>query len=192
MTPSGPLHPSPDDEGRFLVELRAEPIDLAELGRFVSLPECGGTAFFVGSVRPDDTELGVVEHIDYEAYGGVAEAKILEIAGEAHRKFGAERVAVLHRIGRCLPGEPSVMVAAACGHRAEAFDACRYVIDELKVRVPIWKREVAGGGARWVRCDHEHGDSHGRSLVDEHGDSHEHEAGNEGDHAVDRGAVDVD
>ena len=149
-----PFSPQFSDE-LFLIGIRSVSLDLIEVQEFVSGPEWGGIAFFSGSVRPDDTDLGPVQALDYEVYEGVAEQKMREIAEETIVRYGAGRIAMIHRVGRCLPGEVSVIVAASAPHRAEAFDGCRYLIDELKRRVPIWKREIAERGERWVRCDHD-------------------------------------
>jgi molybdopterin synthase catalytic subunit len=73
-----------------------------------------------------------------------------KIAAEVTRRWQTEHIALVHRIGRLEIGEVSVVVAVACPHRAEAFDACRYAIDTLKATVPIWKKEVATDGAEWV------------------------------------------
>lgn len=140
--------PVPDDSpGAFLIALRDAPLSLDEVWRHVAAPGCGGQAFFVGSVRPDATESGRVVALEYEAYEGAAQARMAEIAAEAVTKFGATHVAMLHRTGRLEPSEPAVIVAAGCPHRAEAFAACRYLIDEIKVRVPIWKKVWTGGEA---------------------------------------------
>ena len=94
-----------------------------------------------------------VTHLEYEAYQGVVEAKIAEIVVEAREKWPISRVRVAHRIGSLEVGEISVAVAVGAGHRGEAFEAGRYLIDELKRRAPIWKKEHWPGGAEWVRED---------------------------------------
>lgn len=159
-------HEAPD---RFLTDdvvrvcLRADPLSLDEAREHVNASGCGGQAFFVGTVRADETEHGPVEALEYEAYPGAAETLMATIAAEAVATFGAHRIAMLHRVGRLVPGEAAVIVAAGCGHRAEAFAACRYLIDELKARVPIWKKEWTSHGGRWAECrhdqDHDHVDS---------------------------------
>lgn len=152
-------HGAPD---RFLatevvrVRVCGEGLSLDEAWKHVNAPGCGGQAFFVGSVRADVTDDGPVVALEYEAYEGVAEGEMRRIAAEAADRFGAERVVLLHRVGRLAPGEAAVIVAAGCGHRAEAFAACKYLIDELKLRVPIWKKEWTASGGRWVECTHEH------------------------------------
>jgi len=111
---------------------------------------------FLGTVRDHSAGKEGVTHLEYEAYDGVVVAKIAEIVREAHDRWPLDRVAVQHRIGPIAVGESSVAVAVSSGHRAEAFAAARYVIDELKSRVPIWKKEHWPGGAEWVREDLEH------------------------------------
>lgn len=140
-----------------LIALRRDGIGADEALGFVQSAECGATSVFLGSVRPDHLESGRVVALEYEAYADVAETKIGEIVDEVAVKFGAERVAVLHRTGRLEPGETAVVVAIATPHRAEAFSACRYVIDELKRRVPIWKKEWTQDGGQWVTCSHDAG-----------------------------------
>ncbi len=91
-----------------------------------------------------------VTGLEYEAYVGVAEQKIAEIVDEAMGEWPVVRVAASHRIGATAVGDPTVIVAVSSAHRRDAFPAARYVIDELKARVPIWKKEHWPGGAEWV------------------------------------------
>ena len=90
--------------------------------------------------------------MEIEVYPEMAEKQLEAIRGEAIEKFGVEDILVVHRYGDLKVGDNIVLVAVSAGHRAEAFDACRYVIDELKKRVPIWKREHTPSGARWVEA----------------------------------------
>jgi molybdopterin synthase catalytic subunit len=109
----------------------------------------GGTAVFLGTVRsgPED---GPVQAIEYSAYDEMAEAEFDRIVGEAGSRWAGCRVLIQHRLGHVPAGETSVLVAAAAPHRAEAFEACRFVIEEVKRRVPIWKKELyADGRASW-------------------------------------------
>jgi molybdopterin synthase catalytic subunit len=132
-----------------MILLSDQPLEVSTLIDAVSHPEHGGIATFLGTTRREAGEREV-EALDYEAYEELALAEMATVAAEAEARFGA-RVAVAHRVGRVEVGRPSVAVAASAGHRPEAFAACRYVIDELKHRVPIWKRTVyADGGATWV------------------------------------------
>lgn len=130
------------------VALTAEPLTLDALIAHVGDPEHGGTATFTGTTRREEGLRDVVA-LDYQAYDGLARAEMRTIAEEAAARYDA-RVAVAHRTGRVPVGEPSVAVAVSAGHRAEAFAACRYVIDELKSRVPVWKQAVfADGTTEW-------------------------------------------
>ncbi|MDJ0923005.1 MAG: molybdenum cofactor biosynthesis protein MoaE [Acidimicrobiia bacterium] len=131
-------------------------IDAAALIDFVSIPRCGAVTLFLGVVRDHSEGKEGVTHLEYEAYDELVEDKISEIVGEARNRWPIERVAVTHRTGSLAVGEGSVAVAVGSGHRDEAFAAGRYIIDELKARVPIWKKEHWPGGAEWVREDLEH------------------------------------
>ncbi|CAN5604012.1 molybdopterin converting factor subunit 1 [soil metagenome] len=136
---------------------------LAELQRSVPSTADGALAIFVGRVRETPgppavgEEAAAAEHagqpvtgLDYEAYGEMALAVLREIGGEVTERFGVTRLAMIHRLGHVALGQPSVVVCAAATHREAAFDACRYAIDELKARAPIWKREQYAGGGVWV------------------------------------------
>lgn len=141
-----------------MIALSATPIDHAALVAAVADPEHGGIATFIGTTRRESDERPV-ETLRYEAYEELALAELRAIAGEAGAAYGA-RIAVVHRLGDVAVGEPSVAVAASSRHRPAAFAACRYVIDELKARAPIWKQSVhADGGTTWIDgCipDHAH------------------------------------
>ncbi|HEX9754927.1 MAG TPA: molybdenum cofactor biosynthesis protein MoaE [Gemmatimonadales bacterium] len=131
------------------MHLTADPVRIEDLIAAVSGPEHGGIALFLGTVRDHDGGRDVTR-LEYSAYGEMAEAECERIVREATARWAA-RVAVSHRIGTLAIGEIAVAVAAAAAHRAEAFDACRYVIEELKRRVPIWKLETyADGTEAWV------------------------------------------
>jgi MoaE-MoaD fusion protein len=109
----------------------------------------GGTAVFVGTVR-DSSDAGPVTQLEYTAYDAMAEKVIAEIANEALVKWELQGVAVEHAIGPRTVGEITFVVACAAPHRDEAFDACRYVTDEVKRRAPVWKKEAGPWGERWV------------------------------------------
>jgi molybdopterin synthase catalytic subunit len=131
-------------------EIVHRPIDPAALIAEVSGPSCGAVALFLGTVRElnDGRE---VTGIDYTAYESMAARELGAIAAEAAREFGTERVVVEHRLGTLELGEVSVAIAVAHPHRAPALDGLRMVIEELKRRVPIWKREHYLDGTRdWV------------------------------------------
>lgn len=142
----------PDD----LVTVGAEPIDPAAIVAAVSVAEAGGTVLFVGTVRDHSPGKPGVTHLEYEAYAEQVVPKIEEIVAEARRKWAVSRIAAVHRVGSLGVGEISVAVAVSSSHRVDAFPAARYVIDELKRRAPIWKKEHWEGGAHWVREDLEH------------------------------------
>lgn len=126
------------------------PIDPAALMAAVASPGCGATTLFLGTVRssPED---GDIEGIDYSVYPAMADTEFGAILNEAAGRWPQARVAVLHRVGYIPTGEASIAVAVAAPHRAEAYECSRYVIEETKKRVPIWKKErFASGAARWV------------------------------------------
>ncbi len=129
-------------------------ISLDELLAEVAAPECGGTCVFLGTVRNGPTEGGSeggVRAIEYSAYTEMVEGELGRIAGEARTRWPAVRVSVRHRLGRIPVGEASIAIAAAAPHRAASFDACRYVIEEVKRRLPIWKKELRLDGTEvWV------------------------------------------
>jgi molybdopterin synthase catalytic subunit len=112
-------------------------------------PDTGGIVSFIGAVR-NQARGHEIEYLEYEAYPEMAEREMDKIAKEAGEKWPGTRVAIAHRVGHLEIGDAAVVVVAASAHRAEAFEACRFAIDTLKVRVPIWKREVATDGAYWV------------------------------------------
>jgi len=129
--------------------ISAEALDEAEVAARVAGPDAGGVVSFVGAVR-DHARGHSIEHLEYEAYPEMAEREMEKIADEAGARWPGTRVAIAHRVGHLAIGDAAVVVVAASAHRAEAFEACRFAIDTLKVRVPIWKREVATDGAYWV------------------------------------------
>lgn len=115
----------------------------------VAAPGTGGSVVFVGTVR-DRSEVGPVERLEYTAYREMAERVLRKIAEEAAGKWPLAGVVILHAVGNLVVGDTTVVVACSGQHRSEAFDGCRYAIDEVKRRVPIWKKEVGPGGERWV------------------------------------------
>jgi molybdopterin synthase catalytic subunit len=109
----------------------------------------GGIVTFIGSVR-DMSDGKQVEFLEYEAYEPMALQKLNDVAAEAKARWPVLAIAIQHRVGRLEIGDDAVVVAVSCPHRAEAFEACRYVIDRLKEVVPIWKKEHGEGGEVWV------------------------------------------
>ena len=117
---------------------------------------CGAVLHFLGVVR-NENEGRTVTAIDYECYEPMAHRELLKIAQEAKEQWGVHTIKVIHRIGRLLVGETSLWVEVASPHRREALLALQYVIDELKKRVPIWKKEFyENESPQWIACHHSH------------------------------------
>lgn len=134
--------------------LTDQPLDADRLIAEVSSNGCGGTSLFLGTVR-NSPEDGDIEGIEYSAYPEMAEAEFDRIITECRDRWPMARVALRHRLGYIPAGEASIGIATSSPHRVEAFDACRYVIEETKKRVPIWKKErFAAGTTRWVEPMH--------------------------------------
>lgn len=144
-----------------LLAIRAEPISVDECTAAVFDPAHGGTSVFIGTVR-DRSEGHAVTLLEYEAYATMAVREMERIAGEIEDEIRGARLAVLHRVGALRVGDVAVVCAASAPHRDEAFRACRLLIDRVKERVPIWKREHGPEGPYWVgfedaRCGrHQH------------------------------------
>ena len=135
-----------------------QPLDMAALRRELPpLPDCGGYVAFEGIVR-DVNHGRRVTRLDYEAYESLAAKELTRIAEQAIERFGLRYVRAVHRTGSLAIGDTAVVVQVLSRHRREAFDGCRFVIDQLKARVPIWKKEYYDdGSAVWTRChDHDH------------------------------------
>jgi molybdopterin synthase catalytic subunit len=132
-----------------LVEIRPGALEPGEAMAFVSTPASGGIGVFVGVVR-ETNEGNRVAEIDYTAFDELALKEIRAVVVEARERWPLHRVAVLHSTGRLKVGDASVVVAVSAGHRAEALEACRAVIDGVKERAPIWKQEFGPDGTRWV------------------------------------------
>jgi adenylyltransferase/sulfurtransferase len=129
------------------------PLDTAALQAALHDPSCGGFAAFEGWVR-DHNEGHAVTRLEYEAFAELAEKEGTRIVEEAVRRFGVTRAACVHRVGSLALGEVAVWVGVSAPHRDEAFRACRFIIDEVKHRVPIWKKEhYVDGNSGWVNCE---------------------------------------
>jgi molybdopterin synthase catalytic subunit len=142
----------PVSGGSGRCSLHETPLDVGAVVGRVTGAGMGGVVTFVGAVR-DNARGRSIRQLEYEAYPPMAEREMEAIAAEAGRRWPGARVAIAHRVGHLGVGELAVVVVAAAPHRAEAFEACRYAIDTLKERVPIWKKEVATDGEYWVE-DH--------------------------------------
>jgi len=132
-----------------LLALRDRALSVDEALSFVIRPEAGGVVVFAGVVR-EQNEGRAVSLLEYEAYGSMAERELGRICDELEAEIEGVRLAVLHRVGRLEVGELAVVCAASAPHRAEAFVACRALIDRIKARVPIWKREHGPDGPYWI------------------------------------------
>jgi molybdopterin synthase catalytic subunit len=151
-----------------LFEIRDTEINVAEVVAAVTRAEAGGIAVFVGTVRSENAGHAVTR-LEYQAYASMAAKEMERIATEIQAEIADVRLAVLHRVGSLQVGDIAVVCAASTPHRGEAFTACRALIDRIKARVPIWKREHGPSGPYWVgwedaRCapgDNENGHGHG-------------------------------
>jgi molybdopterin synthase catalytic subunit len=141
------------EQGRF--ELSARPLDPGAAGQRVQHPSCGAVVVFTGTARDRNRERDVVR-LDYEAFEAMAREEMQRIFAECRARLGAGepgkllRLLVQHRTGTVEVGEPAVVVAVASPHRDAAFQAARFLIDELKARVPLWKKEVYADGHHWI------------------------------------------
>ncbi|HEY2777410.1 MAG TPA: molybdenum cofactor biosynthesis protein MoaE [Gaiellaceae bacterium] len=137
----------PVSGGAFL--LSDEPLSLDRVVAEVRSDEAGAIATFTGTTRVHSRGRSVT-HLDYEAYEGMAEQVMEEIADALRTRYELTAIAIHHRIGRVSIGETSVVIAVSAPHRQDALAACRDAIDELKERVPLWKKEVYEGGEEWI------------------------------------------
>lgn len=133
-----------------MIQLTYQPIDHAAITEAVRSPASGAVVLFLGTVREMTAGRRTVA-LDYEAYPEMAEAQLTELEAAARSRWPIDRIAIVHRLGHLELGEISVAVAVSCPHRQDAFEAGKFLIDELKVRVPIWKKENwEDGTAEWV------------------------------------------
>jgi molybdopterin synthase catalytic subunit/molybdopterin converting factor small subunit len=137
----------PVSGGAFL--LSDEPLSLDRVVGEVRSDDAGAIASFTGTTRIVSRGR-TVTHLDYEAYEGMAEKVMEEIAAELRARYDLTGIAIHHRVGRVGIGETSVVIAVSAPHRQDALAACRDAIDELKERVPLWKKEVYEGGEEWI------------------------------------------
>jgi molybdopterin synthase catalytic subunit len=132
-----------------MISITPDPIDLCKVLVDTMDRAAGATTLFIGCVR-DHNEHDSVSEIYYEAYKEMAEENLAQIENEARKRWNIKKFVAVHRIGTLSVGDISVAVAVSAEHRGEAFEACKYGIDEIKVRAPIWKKEVCGSGVYWV------------------------------------------
>ena len=135
-----------------MIEIIGEKIDVSSLVQSVLTPETGGIDIFLGTTRNHSKGKKVVR-LEYEAYSPMALKLMNEIVNEAKTRWGIHRISMVHRVGVVPITEASVAIAVSASHRKEAFEACRFAIDELKKKVPIWKKEIFEDGEVWAEND---------------------------------------
>ena len=140
-----------------IAELTTSPIDVGNASRRAVPPECGATVTLDGyarrfTTRPDGT-LSETLYLEYDAYEAMALKEMRSLIASARERFAVAHVCIIHRLGRIEIGETSVVISVASPHRAAAFEACEWLIRELKRTVPIWKKEVYGEGESWIAGD---------------------------------------
>jgi molybdopterin synthase catalytic subunit len=133
-------------------ELTTEPIDITSVARRIIPPECGATVTLDGYVRKF-TKGRETLYLVYEAYGEMALKEMKKLVEQAQQKFEIASVGIVHRTGRLEIGETSVVISVAAPHRRAAFEACEWLISELKRTVPIWKKEIYADGEQWIEGD---------------------------------------
>ena len=133
----------------MLIRVTPDVLQTDEAIASVASAGAGAINVFLGVVR--NNNLGrTVSYLEYDAYPAMAEKVMRELAEEARERFGLEAAAVLHRTGRLEIGEASLLVAVSCGHRAESFEATHWLVNEIKKKVPVWKKEVWEDGEEWI------------------------------------------
>jgi len=134
------------------IEILDCPLSVLDAARFVVDESAGGIDLFLGTTRGEiDAQGRRLLALDYEAYLEMAQAQLKDISLRARQRWPIVKLALLHRVGRVEIAEPSVLIAVSTPHRAESFEACRFIIDALKAEAAIWKKEVwEGGEGRWV------------------------------------------
>ena len=133
----------------MMFRVTREAIDLQGLVDFVTDPEAGAIVTFIGTTRNNNEGRKVIA-LDYEAYPEMAEKELARLGEEAKKRWDIRRMAIVHRIGPVQITESSVIIAVSAAHRADAFEACRFAIEEIKKSVPIWKKELFEGGEVWI------------------------------------------
>lgn len=157
-TPDTPV--SPDSEIAFLPPVAGgagdtrclvgpEPLSLADAQTFLVRPEWGAQSYFVGTVRSPNKGLAIT-YLRYEAYGPMAVRVMQEAADLARASHAAAGIYIAHRVGELRPAEPSILIGVGSPHRRAAIEACDFLIEHLKVYLPVWKLEVGENGEQWV------------------------------------------
>ena len=134
-----------------MISITEKPIDVNKLLDYVSSPSSGATVLFTGTVR-DHNQGDKVSKLHYETYYEMAEKILQEIENKVNSKWNINKFIAIHRTGTLKVGEISVAVAVSSGHRKEAFETCKFGIDSIKEKVPIWKKEFTESGTKWVEA----------------------------------------
>ncbi|MBI4664957.1 MAG: molybdenum cofactor biosynthesis protein MoaE [Nitrospinae bacterium] len=134
-----------------MIRIQREDFDVKEQTRYLLRKDnrAGAVVFFVGTARGQSRGMDIIR-LEFECYSDMAQKTLLELERDAKAKFGILECGIIHRIGEIGIGENIVFVGVTSIHRASAFDACEWLIDELKKRTPIWKKEFTRDGAHWV------------------------------------------
>ncbi len=133
----------------YWVEVTEAPLNLQALYAFTRSPSCGAVDVFIGTVR-NEFQGRAVQALEYHGYAEMAEEVLEQIVQRTFRQWEVERIAVQHRLGLLQLTEASVIIVVASPHRAAAFEACRYIIEEIKKDLPVWKKEhFADGALQW-------------------------------------------
>jgi molybdopterin synthase catalytic subunit len=128
-----------------VIEVTIEDFSIDEMVKRAKREDAGAIVTFLGSVRNDG-----IDRMELEAFREVLQPELERIRDEAMSMYGLKSVQIIHRIGSLYVGENIVAIVCSSGHRDEAFQGCRYIIEELKKRAPIWKKEIGKNGERWV------------------------------------------
>ena len=140
-----------------MIAIQRDDVDIGKLISEAKSPGTGAVVVFDGVVRDDD-----IREMELEAYEEVALKELEKIAGDATRLHDLLHVDIIHRIGRLAVGENILIIIVSAGHRPEAYAGSRYIIEEIKKGVPIWKKELTKDGGRWVAGEHPHGKERSR------------------------------
>ena len=133
----------------FLIQITNDHVSLQVVMSELDDNSAGAVSIFIGKVR-NRGKFGNVSEIYYEAYREMAEEKMREIENEAQSKWGIKKLVAIHRIGNLKVGETSIIIGVSSEHRHEAFEACKYIINNVKTRVPIWKKEITQESQKWT------------------------------------------
>ena len=132
----------------FLIQITNDHVSLQVVMSEIQDNSAGAVSIFIGKVR-NRGKFGNVSEIYYEAYREMAEEKMREIENEAQTKWNIKKLVTIHRIGSLKVGETSIIIGVCSEHRNEAFEACKYIINNVKTRVPIWKKEISMESQKW-------------------------------------------